>query len=603
MTFPARRVRDVAVALFVALALMPGAAQEPPAGDPPGQVFRSAVDFVRVDAYPRRHGRIVEGLSAADFTIFEDGQPQAVDSFEFVRHAADPGYKRLDPRNREEAERWVADPRRRLFIIYLDLYHITRASSHQIRGPLMQVLAEAIGPSDIVAVMTPETLTGDLAFAQTLNTLSAEIERYWEFGLLDAPMGPRNPAEARLAECGNSVDGFDRLIERFREDVLFTSLEALIAYTGALRADRTNVILLSEGWRNVRGGVDIRNLNDLPGRSQIQIRQQAGRPPGSGGPRVDPFGRPTGDIAVARPSSCTEQLLRLEVDHEDRFRRLFQVANANNVSFHPIDVGGLRTSVAAAASRSPGPVRSPGNQQMLQELAENTDGVATVNVNDVGLGLRRVIDHTSAYYLLGYSSTNTATDGRYRRIEVRVSQRGVGVTARRGYTAVSGKMQALADARSVRERVPSPVAAALGRLSRWDEDARLRGAMGIDDGATTAVTAPMLVWGQARLWRVPAIGRAVAEPAGAPIFRRGERLRLEWQPTTTPVAPDVRLLDRRGGTLNPGASMAVTFDATQRILRVELYIAALAEGDYVIEARLGVDDNDERQWIAFRVTR
>ena len=49
--------------------------------------------------------------------------------------------------------------------------------------------------------------------------------------------------------------------------------------------------------------------------------------------------------------------------------------------------------------------------------------------------------------------------------------------------------------------------------------------------------------------------------------------------------------------------MAVTFDATQDILRVELHIAALAEGDYVIEARLGLAENDEEQWVAFRVAR
>src|SRR5690606_497157 len=140
---------------------------------------------------------------------------------------------------------------------------------------------------------------------------------------------------------------------------------------------------------------------------------------------------------------------------------------ANNVSFHPIDVGGLRTNAIGAEARFPDQGAMPtGSPATLQELAENTDGVATINANDVGYGLRRVVEHTAAYYLMGYASTNTAADGRYRRIEVRVNQRGIDVTARRGYTAVSAQAQALANARSVREAVPTPVAAALGALSR-----------------------------------------------------------------------------------------------------------------------------------------
>jgi VWFA-related protein len=575
----------LAVVALVAAALLPVSAQDPPPSTP-GQVFRSAVDFVRVDAYPRRDGRLIEGLSAADFTILEDGHPQTIETFEFVRHAADPAYERVDPRNRAEAERWVADPKRRLFVIYLDLYHISRASSHQIRGPLMQVLSESIGPSDIVAVMTSETPIGELRFTQTLNTVSAEIERYWEWGLEDAPVWPRNPAEDQLAACGNGRDGFVGILKAFRDDVFFTSVESLIAHMGALRQDRTNVILLSEGWRNTRGGIDIRNLNNLPGQSQIPLRPQAGRVPGGGGTGVDQFGRPTVDTASARPPSCTELLARLQVDYDDRFRRLFRMANANNVSFHTIDVAGLQTGAGMSHPR------------VLQELAENTDGVATINANDIGLGLRRVIDHTSSYYLLGYSSTNTATDGRYRRIDVRVSQRGVDVTARRGYTAVSGQMQQLADARASREAVPPAVAAAFGLLSRWDDGAVGRGGA-TNDAALVAPPTPVL--GPARLFRIPAIGRPTPEPAISPLFRRGERLRLEWRPSSPAPAPAMRLLDRRGQTLSPGAAMAMAFDDAAGVLRVELHVAALAEGDYGIEVRTG--DETERQIVAFRVGR
>ena len=41
----------------------------------------------------------------------------------------------------------------------------------------------------------------------------------------------------------------------------------------------------------------------------------------------------------------------------------------------------------------------------------------------------------SAYYLLGYTSRNTAQDGRFRRIQVRVKNEGLRVEARAGYYA------------------------------------------------------------------------------------------------------------------------------------------------------------------------
>jgi hypothetical protein len=41
----------------------------------------------------------------------------------------------------------------------------------------------------------------------------------------------------------------------------------------------------------------------------------------------------------------------------------------------------------------------------------------------------------SAYYLLGYSTTNTTKDGRFRRIQVRVKREGLRVEARAGYFA------------------------------------------------------------------------------------------------------------------------------------------------------------------------
>ncbi|MEO7193152.1 MAG: VWA domain-containing protein [Vicinamibacterales bacterium] len=671
MTNPATFVRHVVVPIALLALVLPVAAQNPPSENAP-QVFRSRVNFVRVDAYPRRDGRIVEGLTAADFRIKEDGRLQTVETFEFVRHV--PGDDRHDPRNKDEADRWVADPERRVLVIYFDLYHTTRASGIELREQVMTTLAKAIGPTDVIALMTNETPLGSLAFTQTLGTLNTEIARYWAGGLLppDESMSslvqvqPRNPAEVRLAACGGR-DGYGRLLMRFRDIVTFTSLESLIAVVGSLRHERTHVVFLSEGWANPRGGVSPQRLRSIIGGAPM--------PPG----RDVQFGTPPSDVGERRPPTCREQLLRLEAfDHDARFRALFRLANAANVSFHTIDVGGLRTGMNLESGQIT--LERPVGVKTLLELADNTDGLSTVSSNDITSGLTRVFERTSSYYLLGYYSTNAATDGKYREIEVEVVPRGIGVTARRGYTAVSPRQQQRSDERAASVAVPEPVATALGPLTKWQAAAddevlgagtatstavtvvaeigrrsfesgrwRAGASVGVDlvdatgrsqraeghiaPGARSALVeipmsgesrgpwratirvsdqagdvstridvapAPLSTFGAARLFRRVSAGRALFAPTAAPFFMRTERLRAEWAVAATSRAPTVRLLDRRGQPLAPGAAMLIPPDPPAGVLAVELYIAALSEGDYVLE--LAVPDGP-RELTPFRVVR
>ena len=63
----------------------------------------------------------------------------------------------------------------------------------------------------------------------------------------------------------------------------------------------------------------------------------------------------------------------------------------------------------------------------LRELAENTDGRAIVNRNDLGAAMKQIIRDASAYYLVGYNSTQAPTDGKFHEIKVRVKRPGVQV--------------------------------------------------------------------------------------------------------------------------------------------------------------------------------
>src|SRR6188768_4322531 len=80
-----RTVRGLIATLggVLALASMWGSvrAQDP---QQPRPIFRSDAHFVTVDAYPLKDGKVVAGLTAGDFVVEEDGQPQTIENFEFI---------------------------------------------------------------------------------------------------------------------------------------------------------------------------------------------------------------------------------------------------------------------------------------------------------------------------------------------------------------------------------------------------------------------------------------------------------------------------------------------------------------------------------------
>ena len=116
----------------VLLAQATAAPQAPPPPAPPSQQpqqppprFRAETNLVRVDVYATKDGVPVQDLTAADFEVFEDNAPQKIESFEHivVRHRRAAG-ARSEPTSVTAANALAADPRRRVFVIYLDINHV-----------------------------------------------------------------------------------------------------------------------------------------------------------------------------------------------------------------------------------------------------------------------------------------------------------------------------------------------------------------------------------------------------------------------------------------------------------------------------------------------
>ena len=465
-------------------ALLSAGAPQTPQQQP---VFRSGAVFVNVDAYPRRDGQVVDGLTKGDFEILEDGKPQAVEKFEFVRVGQNtPDAERRDPTSIADAERQAADPHNRVFVIYLDVFHTSLFGSHYTKRPLIDFLSRTIAANDLYGVMTPELPPSHLTFGRRWESLEDALTKSWDWGEAERQgVFPRSDYERKLWACPSNGEG---LVMAYREDLTATNLESLMVRLENLRDERKNILFISEGWVPRRAAPLGASTTRRPHIPTIGV--------GPGGQ----IGMGANMSGSADAAWCESQAARFAgIDYDLRFKDLLNKAVRANVAFYTVDVGGLKT-FSVPASRAPQVGENPlrvaeayresgmRRVETLQVLAENTDGKAIVNTNDLVGGVRKISDDLSAYYLLGYYSTNTAADGKFRRIEVKVKAPGVKVSARRGYTAPTEEMrkaEAAAMARPAKEA--TAVDLELGRLSRLRADAKLYTAVAASPAALDIV--------------------------------------------------------------------------------------------------------------------
>ena len=110
-----------------------------------------------------------------------------------------------------------------------------------------------------------------------------------------------------------------------------------------------------------------------------------------------------------------------------------------DVSIYTIDPRGLVATSGAPSRKGQGqdwyPSITRGPLDGTRYLAEQSGGFAVVNTNSLSAGFARIVRENSSYYLLGYYSTNSRADGKFRRNEVRLSRRGMQVVYRGGYLA------------------------------------------------------------------------------------------------------------------------------------------------------------------------
>ena len=469
MTRPPIVFRLVVALMLTLLAITPGArarAQAPKAEDPSQTPrFRGGANFVHVDAYPTANGVAVTDLAQQDFEVLEDGVPQTLASFERVdMRGAHLEAGRYEPNSVAESRAIAETTKGRLFVIFLDTYFVDVTGSHRLQRTLVNLLNRVLGPDDMYAVMTPDMSAADLSFARRTDVMESYLSKYWFWGQRDR-LYPDDPVERQYMQCypedptgangGAAYNGVAReMILRRHERRSLTALSDLAVYLRGVREERKAVITITGGWILFRENANL---------------TRSGHPQ-PGGIGMTPDGRLTDDVAASTNGysqrDCDNDRLKLAmIDDFDLFHDIFDVANRGNVTFYPVNALGLMAfdkPLGPGLSGEPvegeiqalGPAAHVGENgsfpvnplvintasisarnENLRTLAANTDGLAIVDTNDLDKGMNRIIDDLSSYYLLGYTSTNSKLDGRYRKITVRVKRPNVQVRARRGYRA------------------------------------------------------------------------------------------------------------------------------------------------------------------------
>jgi VWFA-related protein len=363
----------------------------PGAQTAPAPSFRSGTELVLVNVVVRdKAGAIVRGLTKDDFSIAEDGRPQTIASFDFEElerveaggaapapppvlstPRAAPGLAAAPPTAPPSA---VDMHDRRLIVLFFDLSSMQPEEIQRAVTAAHDYVDRSLSPADSIAVASFGTsLRVDQDFTSDRALLDAAIDRFDPAGGQGFEEGTTGDAEG-TADTGGAFTPDDTEFNIFNTDRRLEALQSLSDELSGIQ-QKKSVIYFSSG------------MNQTGQENQVQLRRTTDR------------------------------------------------ANRANVSVYAADMRGLQAVVAggeasqastrgissfSGASTLNQFSRLAATQDTLATIAEDTGGRAFFDSNSFGDVFRRVVADTSAYYVLGYSSTNAARDGRFRRITVRL---------------------------------------------------------------------------------------------------------------------------------------------------------------------------------------
>ncbi len=377
-------------------------AQQPQAPVESGARVRVSTEVVLVNVVARdKRGNLIKDLKSEDFTVFEDGKKQGLVSFDFehvdelamaggaettVSGTAGLG-KLLSSGQGQQKSLEGRD--RRLMLLFFDFSAMQPDDIDRAVDAGKKYVNAKMQPADLVALMSLATnLSLDLDFSDDKSEILAKLASY-------------NSSEGQGFENGSTG-----------------SSEGAAETTGSYTPDDTDYNTFSADRKLLALQAVMQAMGKIPQKKSL----------------------------IYFSNGITQS----GVDNQSALRAATAAAVRANVAIYPVDVRGLSAfppggqaqaaSLHGQSAYSGASVLNDLNgndasQETLYTLAADTGGKAFMDTNDLSAVFSQVQKDTSAYYVLGYTSTNHLKDGHFRRLKVQLNRPDVKLEYRAGYYA------------------------------------------------------------------------------------------------------------------------------------------------------------------------
>jgi len=396
--------KTAALAAMIALALpggRPAPAQEANGAQQDSYVFKANAELVLTNVVVRdaKTGELVRGLTQSDFKVFENGKQQQISSFDFqtvdmatpLNEATisglavgvnGPGTKAAVVAKSEDLRN------HRLIVMFFDLTSMQPEDVDRCVKAARDFLTNKMEPADLVALVSlDQTLKVDQDFTSDKAVLANEV------GIYNGTEG-QGFAEGATANSNQAEDTTGYTPDESEYNDLNTDRELF-----ALRAISKSLEKITEkkSLLYFSGGI-----------SRDGIENQA-------------------SLRAAINSAVRANLSIYSVDT----RGLEAVSPLGNAS-----TGSARGSGAFNGSALTNNMNSNfASQEVMASLSSDTGGKAFFDSNDFAPAFAQVQRDTSAYYAIGFHSSNPARDGKYRKLTIKIDRPGVKIEYRPGYYA------------------------------------------------------------------------------------------------------------------------------------------------------------------------
>ena len=367
--------RLLCLAALAALA----AAQQPQTAE---VTFSSSTQLVvETVSVKDKSGNPVEGLTAKDFVVTENGVAQQVRFFEYqkLEEIAPEPEAAIGPvipvnklgRTSIAAEK-PGDVRykdRRLLAMYFDMTAMPPTDQARALDSARRFIRAQMSPNDVMAIMRFEGSAVQVLqdFTGDRNRLLSVVETLivGEAQNLDEPGGD-------TSDTGTPFGQDDTEFNIFNTDRQLAAIQTAVRMLGQL-SEKKSLIYFASGLR----------LNGTDNQAQLNATINASVRAGVSLYPIDSRGlvarAPLGDASQGSPGGTAMYTGGAANAMSDRFQR---------------------------------------SQDTLYALAADTGGKALFDSNDLAAGMREARRGIASYYLIGYYTTNQDQDGKFRRVKI-----------------------------------------------------------------------------------------------------------------------------------------------------------------------------------------